>query len=272
MKNFTRVHSCLLTTPVTATVRPPAVSGERNQTKLRPSGGRDDKRKRPRNEGQRTAIVVSAANPQDRFAFRGSAVMFRKRASRGAHRSRASHVWKQCAIEQVEDRCMLAVPLEVTGAPSLNVRSGPSIDFPVLTTIDRGQQFVSADQSNGWNHIDLPSQFGPRSGWVSGAYTTEAPQATRVEVQGTSGLGLRIRTGPGTSYPPLDHKLWDSQQFITFAQSVAGDGCSHPWYQIYLPADSEAPSGWGCGDYLTVMSSTAAPDPVPPSVTVDTGN
>ncbi|SHE70257.1 SH3 domain-containing protein, partial [Alkalibacter saccharofermentans] len=58
--------------------------------------------------------------------------------------------------------------VEVT-ASSLNVRSGPSTAYSIITSVSFGQTFSVLDTSNGWHQINANGRIG----WISGQYTKQ---------------------------------------------------------------------------------------------------
>lgn len=62
--------------------------------------------------------------------------------------------------------------ISVTAA-ALNVRSGPGLNYPVMTVIQQGEIYPVQATAQGWLYIQLPDG---RYGWVQQAYT--APAAT----------------------------------------------------------------------------------------------
>jgi uncharacterized protein YgiM (DUF1202 family) len=50
----------------------------------------------------------------------------------------------------------------------LNVRSGPGVDYPVVTTLAQGKTVpvLDVDPDTGWLQVQLPD--GEQVGWVSG--------------------------------------------------------------------------------------------------------
>lgn len=77
-----------------------------------------------------------------------------------------------------------------------------------------------------------------------------------VQITGTEGAGLRIRSGPGTSNP---HQFigMDSEVFIIKDGPKESDGFT--WWYLEAPYDPSR-SGWAASEYLTVVS---APDATP---------
>lgn len=89
----------------------------------------------------------------------------------------------------------------VVTATSLNVRSGPSTKYNVLTTVKKNEKLTILDSSNGWYNVRLSSG---KEGWASANYITKSTQST----ENTSSLNqskvtadaLNMRSGAGTSY------------------------------------------------------------------------
>lgn len=126
-------------------------------------------------------------------------------------------------------------------ASTLNIRSGPSTGYTVLTTIANGQKFVSSQESGGWHKLHMPSGDGFSYGWGSGTYLTSSPEYGYVKVINTT--TLNVRTGPGTSYPIIT-TISKDQLFAVIGSNSNG------WYEFSLPASSGATRGWASGSYL----------------------
>lgn len=164
----------------------------------------------------------------------------------------------------------LPIPIRVTNALGLWVRSGPGTQYATLNEIDDAQEFVAFDRStqgaDTWYQIWLPcgntgGEEGDCSGWVAGqvggkTYTIASPTAPQVEVAGTAPLGLKIRAVPNGKV--LD-SAYDGQRFVSFeSRFVAGSGCTSDWHRIHLPTSSYAASGWVCGDYAQLVGSVTS--------------
>ncbi|QQS58769.1 type II secretion system F family protein [Candidatus Peregrinibacteria bacterium] len=94
----------------------------------------------------------------------------------------------------------------LSNIPALNVRSGPSTDFSVLTQIFPGNSYPVREESGQWQKITLPNN---EEGWVLGTYTQESFQEIEEDVpdeksEDTPALvrlqdnlqGLNIRSNP----------------------------------------------------------------------------
>lgn len=70
-----------------------------------------------------------------------------------------------------------------------------------------------------------------------------------VKIEGTGGVGLRIRKEPGTSADVV-FLANESEVFIVIGGPVEKDGIT--WWQLTTPYD-ETRNGWASADYLTMI-------------------
>ena len=90
-------------------------------------------------------------------------------------------------------------------ASSLNVRSGPSTSYTVVTTVKKNDKVNILQSSNGWYKIETSSG---KQGWVSSSYITASNSntnnSTNNNTQSNIAIvntdGLNFRNGAGTSY------------------------------------------------------------------------
>jgi len=155
-------------------------------------------------------------------------------------------------IQQVRGQSLTLMPVQITNASTLNVRTGPAVSEPLLTQVSMGQKFVSYWQSGGWYMIFMPGGSTDHfDGWVSGSYLLEVPLAPFVEVRNTWPSWLNVRTGTLASSPIID-TISDGQCFATTGQTQIGfDGWV--WYNFYLSQSSGYSTGWSSGSYLTPL-------------------
>lgn len=76
-------------------------------------------------------------------------------------------------------------------ASTLNVRTGPSTSYPIVTTIPYDSRWYVLQTSNGWYRI-------ANNQWISSTYTALSSPIKTVQVTASS---LNVRTGPSTSFP-----------------------------------------------------------------------
>ena len=145
-------------------------------------------------------------------------------------------------------------------ATSLNVRSGASTSYSVITKLSKGTVVdVIESASNGWKKIKTSNGT---TGWVSGQYLTTgevqqpstpstdngSSQSYKATVNATS---LNVRSGASTSYSVIT-KL--SKGTVVDVIESASNG----WKKIKT---SNGTTGWVSGQYLTtgVVSQPSTP-------------
>ena len=90
-------------------------------------------------------------------------------------------------------------------ASSLNVRSGPSTSYTVVTTLKKNDKVNILQSSNGWYKIETSSG---KQGWVSSSYISASNSNTNNSINNNTQSniaivntdGLNFRNGAGTSY------------------------------------------------------------------------
>lgn len=152
----------------------------------------------------------------------------------------------------------------ITGAATLNVRSGPGAEFESISTLADGQVVrLDGRSPNGeWLQVRLPDN---RLGWVSTLFVTPSvavaslplisgTAATTPEVVAAPGTGgaatatvtgagtLNVRSGPGTEFSLLS-TLPDGQSV-----TLAGRNTDATWLQVSLP---DGQLGWVSAQFVT---------------------
>jgi len=172
----------------------------------------------------------------------------------------------------------------ITGAATLNVRSGPSTEFERISTLADGQVVrLDGRSANGeWLQIRLPDD---RLGWVSTLFVTPsvavanlplvagtATAVTPTDTAVTPGTGgaatatvtgagrLNVRSGPSTDFPLLN-TLADGQTV-----TLAGRNVDATWLQVSLP---NGELGWVSGQFLTSTVVLANVPVTEPAVAVE---
>ncbi len=125
----------------------------------------------------------------------------------------------------------------LVSAPDLNVRSGPSVLYPVISQINQGQKFSVFDRQDNWYKIYFPSGSGYAHGWAYGGdgYSTGYLQGANGNdlLQITASL-LNVRSGPTTDSSVLT--------LVSMGQCFIPDSYTGNWARISL-ADSNQ-RGW----------------------------
>jgi 3D (Asp-Asp-Asp) domain-containing protein len=91
-----------------------------------------------------------------------------------------------------------------------------------------------------------------------GTDDVDAPEPWDARVAGTGSLGLRLRNGPGMSYPVTGTLPEGSRVAVTEGPSADGEG--REWYRVVARASL---SGWAAGSYLRAIDAN---EPDPPQV------
>ncbi|MDK2563463.1 SH3 domain-containing protein [Romboutsia sedimentorum] len=136
---------------------------------------------------------------------------------------------------------------------ALNIRSGPSTDYSVITKVYKGDKLEVLESSNGWYKIKLSNG---KIGWGSGAYISTSSNSggssdneTSTPSNGTKAVittsALNIRSGPSTSYSVIT-KAYKGDR-VEILESSNG------WHKIKL---SNGKIGWGSGSYISTSSNS----------------
>lgn len=153
----------------------------------------------------------------------------------------------------------------VTMLREMNIRAGPSIDYPTIDDASVGQEFpITGKSSDGdWWQIDKDGV----SGWIYGPYV-KATNAENVPVVATGASTepstvaasanpallilelMNVREGPGTQYAIVGEAT-DGQEFPINGKSADGD-----WWRI----DFDGQAGWIYAPYVVATDTDAVPE------------
>jgi len=115
-----------------------------------------------------------------------------------------------------------------TPGTTLNVRSGPGTNNPIIGSLSHNQSITITGDSGGWYTIT----YGGKTGYVSGAYVILGGQAaqppatsqTKTVYVNTPGSALNVRSGAGTGFAVMGTLKHGEKISVT---DQAGD-----WYKI----------------------------------------
>ena len=157
-------------------------------------------------------------------------------------------------------------PLAITTPDILNVRSGPGLDYDILTTVTKGTQatIIGIGPNSEWYKVNLGVLSEPA--WIYAGLTTvsgsiaSVKQYTQAEVDGietgadnpvavTVPTILNVRSGPGTEY-----EIVTTVSQGTRAE-IIGIGPQDEWFLVEL--DSLDDPAWIYQDLTTVVGSLA---------------
>ena len=170
-------------------------------------------------------------------------------------------------------------PPSTTGAPmatattAVNIRTGPSTDYPVLGVAQTGAsaEIAGVSEDGGWWQVKVSTSVSPDGlAWVSGDYTyavntenvpvvaapppPEAVESLRRLRNAYRNLGdhvepLNVRSGPGNEYP--------SYGKIPAGVPLEVTGESNGWLSVVLPS-LPGGIGWISGDYVVPYTGAVA--------------
>ncbi len=133
----------------------------------------------------------------------------------------------------------------VTGS-SVRMRTGPGTSYSIIDTLAKGTSITVISQSGSWYEIS----YGGYTGYMSGTYVSLNSDNSNNNSDsnlGTgivTGSGVRLRTGPGTSYSIITN--------LNYGNTVTVTGTSGNWYSV----DYNGTSGYMSMDYIRLSSDS----------------
>lgn len=79
---------------------------------------------------------------------------------------------------------------------ALNMRTGPSTKYKIITTLSRNEEVEVISIENGWAKVKYNSKIG----YVSNSYLKDKTDTTTVDTKYVNTGSLNVRSGPSTSY------------------------------------------------------------------------
>lgn len=137
----------------------------------------------------------------------------------------------------------------------LNVRSGPSLNDPVLTTVTKNTVLPVISEQANWVKVKLPNG---QEGWLASWMVKSIPTAAAQKKLTSKVTNLNIRSGPSQTFPVVAN--------INPGQAYPVLQRSGEWVQIQLSGDKK---GWAAG-WLVTESGGTATTPVKEPVTAPT--
>jgi uncharacterized protein YraI len=144
-----------------------------------------------------------------------------------------------------DDAVVPGAPTAIVVTGNLNVRSGPSPDFTILTSVPYGTTLTMVGRNYNGTWVKIRMSNG-QEGWVNASYiTTSAPVSSLPIVDGSSGTGtptgtvvtgaLNVRSGPGTQYGSI------AVIYQGATATLIGRNADSTWVKIRLSNGTE---GW----------------------------
>ena len=128
---------------------------------------------------------------------------------------------------------------------TLNVRSGPGVNFSIIGSLKHGEKITVTDENNMWCKLT----YNGKTGYISSSFVKNEAVSTSPSqpVQPsqkigtvTAASGLNVREGPGTDYKILGRLANGAVIVIT--------GQSGSWYKIIFGAKE----AWVISDFVKV--------------------
>jgi N-acetylmuramoyl-L-alanine amidase len=134
---------------------------------------------------------------------------------------------------------------------TVNVRSGPGLSYPLVLTAKRGEKYSIVKENGDW--IEIKLSLG-QTGWVVNWLVSKDNQNNSGQADTSSGKKiakvntdqLRIRSGPGTSFPIIG--------FLNQGQEVTILDQNENWYKI----TSVFGEGWVIREFLEIQTSKSS--------------
>ncbi|HZG14018.1 MAG TPA: SH3 domain-containing protein [Candidatus Bathyarchaeia archaeon] len=137
----------------------------------------------------------------------------------------------------------------------LNVRSGPSLNDPVMTTVTKNTVLPVLSEQPNWVKVKLPNG---QEGWLASWMVKSIPTAAAQKKITSKVTNLNIRSGPSQTFPVVAN--------INPGQAYPVLQKSGEWVQIQLSGDKK---GWAAG-WLVAESGGTATTPAKAPVTAPT--
>lgn len=134
---------------------------------------------------------------------------------------------------------------------TVNVRSGPGLDYEVIHQVHKGDTYVVLHKENNWIQIQLNDQ---QVGWIADwlvKLTVEEQKTKNIYLEANVPV-LNVRTGPSTTFSIID-KIGPGKQYPL----LESEG---QWGKIELSQDK---SGWVSMDYANTIEKEEKPSSSP---------
>lgn len=132
---------------------------------------------------------------------------------------------------------------------NLNVRSGPSLQDQVLTTLPAKSVLPVLAEQGEWLNVQLPDG---RTGWVANWLVKPVAQQSAGPQAESQTTNLNVRSGPGQTFPVI--------QTINPGTRYPIVQRSGQWLQIQLPSQKKGwVAGWLVTEHPAASQGTARP-------------
>ena len=135
---------------------------------------------------------------------------------------------------------------------AVRMRMGPSTDFAVIGSYNKGTEVKISGEYNGWYEISINGKYGyMKKDYVKvGSAAVSEPEKTMDSVGTITGNGVRMRSGPGTGYSVIGYYNKGIQVNVT--------GQTGNWYAVTY----KGLKGYISADYVKLGTSNALADQI----------
>ncbi|WP_243386211.1 SH3 domain-containing protein [Bacillus kexueae] len=129
---------------------------------------------------------------------------------------------------------------------SVNVRQGPGLSYPVISSAKYGETYTIVGSDGDWVKIQLKNgSTGWIAGWLVSQKTVASTQKSTGDVT-SNATGLRIRSGPGTSFQIIG--------YFQKGEKAEALGEQSGWVNISYKGQK----GWVSKKYISYVNSSSS--------------
>lgn len=134
---------------------------------------------------------------------------------------------------------------------AVRMRMGPSTSFAIVGSYNKGAAAKITGEYDGWYEISINGKYGyMKKDYVKLGSAVSEPEKTMDSVGTISGNGVRMRSGPGTSYSVIGYYNRGIQVNVT--------GQTGNWYAVTY----KGLKGYISADYVKIGTSNALADQI----------
>ena len=135
---------------------------------------------------------------------------------------------------------------------AVRMRMGPSTDFAVIGSYNKGTEVKISGEYAGWYEVSVSGKYGYiKKDYVKvGSAAVSEPEKTMDSVGTITGNSVRMRSGPGTSYSVIGYYNKGIQVNVT--------GQTGSWYAVTY----KGLKGYISADYVKIGTSNALADQI----------
>lgn len=134
---------------------------------------------------------------------------------------------------------------------AVRMRMGPSTDFAVVGSFNKGTEAKVSGEYDGWYEVSINGKYGYiKKDYVKLGSAVASPEKPMDKIGTISGNGVRMRSGPGTSYSVVGYYNKGIQVNVT--------GQTGNWYAVTY----KGLKGYISADYVKIGTSNALADQI----------